>query len=74
MNEKLKAIAHELERHITEDGCACCRSEEYLQQLKDVLKEGDRISELERAIEAMRVAGGSAEFQTAFDAAKALVG
>lgn len=39
------------------------------QQLRD---EGDRIAELTRAIEAMRVAGGSVEFQMAFDMAKAL--
>lgn len=41
MHEKLKAIVSELERHITEDGCACCRSKEYLQQLKAVLKEDE---------------------------------
>ena len=40
------------------------------QQLRD---EGDRIAELKRAIEAMRVAGGSVEFQIAFDMAKALI-
>ena len=40
------------------------------QQLRD---EGDRIAELKRAIEAMRVAGGSVEFQMAFDMAKALI-
>lgn len=40
------------------------------QQLRD---EGDRIAELKRAIEAMRVAGGSVEFQMAFDTAKALI-
>lgn len=32
------------------------------------------IAELKRAIEAMRVAGGSVEFQIAFDRAKALLG
>lgn len=40
------------------------------QQLRD---KGDRIAELNRAIEAMRVAGGSVEFQMAFDMAKALI-
>lgn len=32
-----------------------------------------RIDELENAIEAMRTAGGKAEFQAAFDAAKKMV-
>lgn len=33
----------------------------------------ERIAELEAAIESMRTAGGSAEFQAAFDRAKALI-
>lgn len=33
----------------------------------------DRIKELEKAIEDMRVAGGRVEFQAAFDRAKALL-
>ena len=40
---------------------------------EQVREEGDRIAELKRAIEAMRVAGGSVEFQMAFDMAKALI-
>ena len=40
---------------------------------EQVRKEGDRIAELKRAIEAMRVAGGSVEFQMAFDMAKSLL-
>ena len=40
------------------------------QQLRN---EGDRIAELKRAIEAMRVSGGSVEFQMAFDTAKSLI-
>ena len=40
---------------------------------EQVRKEGDRVAELKRAIEAMRVAGGSVEFQMAFDMAKALI-
>ena len=42
-------------------------------ELKDLRAECDRIAELKRAIEAMRVAGGSVEFQRAFDMAKALI-
>ena len=45
-----------------------------IDRLKEQLRdEGDRIAELKCAIEAMRVAGGSVEFQVAFDRAKALI-
>lgn len=38
MVDRLKALADELERHITQDGCACCRAKEYLSELKAILE------------------------------------
>ena len=41
MNDKLELLAQEIERHITQDGCACCRTKEYLATIKEILETGD---------------------------------
>lgn len=57
---------------IGEDALDILRGEN--DRLKQYLRdEGERIAELRCAIEAMRVAGGSVEFQMAFDRAKELI-
>lgn len=37
MNHKLELLAKEIERHIAQDGCACCRTKEYLATIKEIL-------------------------------------
>lgn len=37
MHSKLELLAQEIERHITQDGCACCRTKEYLATIKEIL-------------------------------------
>lgn len=38
MHTKLELLAKEIEQHITQDGCACCRTKEYLATIKQILE------------------------------------
>ena len=42
MDDKLELLAKEIERHITQDGCACCRTKEYLATIKEILENEER--------------------------------
>jgi len=37
MHTKLELLAKEIEQHITQDGCACCRTKEWLDTIKEIL-------------------------------------
>ncbi len=42
MHTKLELLAKEIEQHITQNGCACCRTKEYLAAIKEILEDEKR--------------------------------
>lgn len=36
--QQVRALEHEIRRHVNEDGCACCRTAGYADRLKEILE------------------------------------